>query len=117
MFARAVRIIAVPPEAEFTKLALNQQPRLLRVSELRRDQQILAVASFAQNEENACAYVPIKSRETPSNTGITLFVGANSVFILVKEDDEFILRAIPPDLAASPVVAGRKTEVSECCEY
>src|SRR6202021_1248780 len=33
------------------------------------------LSTFSQTEENACAYVSIKSRETPSNTAITLFVG------------------------------------------
>jgi hypothetical protein len=55
--------------------------------------QILAPASFAQNEENACGYVPIKSRETPSNTGITVFVHSNPRLIFIEEDDEFILSA------------------------
>jgi hypothetical protein len=61
--------------------------------------QVFVIARFAQtrftqNEENACVYVSIKSRETPSNTGITLFVRVNSLFILVGEDDEFILSAL-----------------------
>jgi hypothetical protein len=56
--------------------------------------QLFVIAGFTQNEENACVYVSIKSRETPSNTGITLFVRVNSLFILVGEDDEFILSAL-----------------------
>jgi hypothetical protein len=56
--------------------------------------QVFVIAGFTQNEENACVYVSIKSREASSNTGITVFVRVNSLFILVDEDDELILSAL-----------------------
>jgi hypothetical protein len=45
------------------------------------------LSTFSQTEENACAYVSIKSRETPSNTAITLFVSPNPCLILITEDE------------------------------
>ena len=56
-------------------LARDEHFRLRRPPAKRRNPRATPLfPGFSQVEENRCDYVSIKSRETPSNTAITLFV-------------------------------------------